>query len=279
MSHPEKWRETVDPFSLEYHAFRPTEVLGYPHAGNDVFHVKGLYHGGELRAYVKAARQVGADIENEVAVLSELSSAVFPTVLDCGFGKPAFSVTAELPGERLSTILDRDGGRSSLSYMAEYGAQLALLHRLTPRAAAVKDRKFFHAPSDALLGSLGLEPLKSYFAQSPQGGERCFCHGDFHYANVLWVDRRISGILDFELAGYGVREFDIAWAMFRRPGQKFLTTRREQEEFLYGYSQFGRYDRASVDSCMARCYVYFLQFSREDAEYCDYVRDWLAGCI
>ena len=41
--HPAKWRETIDPFELDYHHFRLTEILGYPHAGNDVFHAKGIY--------------------------------------------------------------------------------------------------------------------------------------------------------------------------------------------------------------------------------------------
>lgn len=31
--HPAKWRETIDPFELDYHHFRLTEILGYPHAG------------------------------------------------------------------------------------------------------------------------------------------------------------------------------------------------------------------------------------------------------
>lgn len=29
MKHPDKWRETVDPFSLPYRHFQLTEVLGY----------------------------------------------------------------------------------------------------------------------------------------------------------------------------------------------------------------------------------------------------------
>ena len=276
MIHPEKWRETVDPFSLPYHAFRPTEVLGWPHAGNDVFHVKGLYHGSEVRAYVKAARQQGADIENEVRILSQLSSAVFPTVLDHDFGGTPFSVTAELPGERLSAIVGGNGDLRSLAYMEEYGAALAKLHRLSPRAEEVKDRRFFHAPPDELLSSLGLSSLAPYLAQPPQSRVRCFCHGDFHYANILWEDRHISAILDFELAGYGDRDFDIAWALFRRPGQQFLKTDAEREAFLYGYSQYGTYDRAAVDLHMARCLVLFLSFSREDAEYEAWVRARLA---
>lgn len=57
MKHPDKWRDTVDPFTLPYKKFEPLEILGYPHAGNDVFHVKGRCNGREICAYIKAARQ------------------------------------------------------------------------------------------------------------------------------------------------------------------------------------------------------------------------------
>ena len=67
--HPDKWRNTIDPFTLNYHNFRLVEVMGYPHAGNDVFHVKGVYNNEEITAYIKVARQKGAAIENEVAIL------------------------------------------------------------------------------------------------------------------------------------------------------------------------------------------------------------------
>ena len=53
--HPAKWRETIDPFELEYHHFRLTEILGYPHAGNDVFHAKGIYQQQETEGYIKVA--------------------------------------------------------------------------------------------------------------------------------------------------------------------------------------------------------------------------------
>ena len=47
MKHPDKWRDTVDPFTLPYKKFEPLEILGYPHAGNDVFHVKGATRTGQ----------------------------------------------------------------------------------------------------------------------------------------------------------------------------------------------------------------------------------------
>ena len=98
MKHPDKWRETIDPFSLTYKSFHPIEILGYPHAGNDVFHARGIYEGKEVRAYIKVARQKGAAIENEVAILSQLHSPIYPTVLDYGFaGTPGSGETVSVP--------------------------------------------------------------------------------------------------------------------------------------------------------------------------------------
>ena len=151
MKHPDKWRETIDPFSLTYKSFHTIEILGYPHAGNDVFHAMGIYDGKEVRAYIKVARQKGAAIENEVAILSQLHLPIYPTVIDYGFTGTPFSVTLELPGERLSTIVGENEMLESLSFMEEYGTTLARLHLLSISAEPVKDRRFFHAPPDELL--------------------------------------------------------------------------------------------------------------------------------
>ncbi|MBQ1409746.1 MAG: aminoglycoside phosphotransferase family protein [Oscillospiraceae bacterium] len=275
MKHPDKWRETIDPFSLPYKSFKPTEILGYPHAGNDVFYARGLFGGKEVKAYIKVARQKGAAIENEVAILSQFHSPIYPTVIDYGFDETTFSVTLELSGERLSVLVGENETLESLSFMEEYGASLARLHQLSVSARPVKDRRFFHSPPDELLNGLGLGEYKGFFANPPKDAVQCFCHGDFHYANILWDRHHISGILDFELSGIGNRDFDIAWAMFRRPGQKFMKTDVEQAAFLRGYQQLALCDHASIQYYMAQCYVYFLRFSGVDTEYCDYVRFWL----
>ena len=82
MVHPKQWRETCDPFALDYSNFQLNEILGYPHAGNDVFHVRGIANGYETTAYIKVARQNGAAIDNEVNILAQLDAPIFPKVLD-----------------------------------------------------------------------------------------------------------------------------------------------------------------------------------------------------
>lgn len=275
MQHPQKWRETIDPFSLPYRTFTPLEILGYPHAGNDVFHARGLYQGQEVRAYIKVARQKGAAIHNEVALLAQPGIPHGPKVIDFGLADTPFSVTLELPGERLSVLLKENPGMNLRPYLREYGRTLAELHRLTPDAPAVADRRFFHAPAPELCQKLGLDGLTDYFSCPPENQMRCFCHGDFHYANVLWLEGHISGILDFELSGYGNRDFDIAWTIFCRPGQQFLQTPEEAEAFLSGYGELGDYDPGAVRFYLAQIGVYFLSFCGEDEAYCRRLRAFL----
>lgn len=274
--HPEKWRETCDPFCLTYHDFQLTEVLGYPHARNDVFHVRGLHHGEPVTAYIKVARHDPVALARDVHILSQLDALIYPRVFDAGDSPVAFSVTEALPGIRLSVLLGENKGLESLEYMEEYGAALAQLHTLRLCAAQQADRRFHHRPPDELLIQLGLAFLKDFFAIAPPDSPQVFCHGDFHYANLLWDKGHISAILDFELAGYGNRDYDIAWAMFCRPGQRFLRTPEEQQLFLRGYSRHGEYNAEAVRYYMAQNYVYFLQSNDDAPEYCHYIRTWLA---
>lgn len=273
--HPAKWRETCDPFALPYRRFTPVEILGYPHARNDVFHVRGLCQGKEVTAYIKVARQKESAIERDVALLSQLGAPVYPKVLDAGQAPVSFSVTEAMPGSRFSVILGENKDLASLAYMEEYGAALAQLHHLTPEAPPQAERRFHHRPPKELLDKLALNHLNAWFDRPPRGHRTGFCHGDFHYANLLWQDGHISAILDFELAGYGDQDFDIAWAMFRRPGQRFLRTPEEERLFLQGYARYGTFDPQAVRYYMAQSYVYFLEFSDDDPEYCAYIRAWL----
>lgn len=273
--HPDKWRNTIDPFTLNYHNFRLTEVIGYPHAGNDVFHVKGIYNSEEITAYIKVARQKGAAIENEVAIMRQFDLPIIPHILDADFSEHPFSITSDMPGLRLSNIVGYNDDLASLEYMEEYGETLGKIHNSKVSANPVADRRFFHIPAGEMLDKLDLHFLKAYFANKPTEIATVFCHGDFHYANLLWSDHHISGILDFELSGYGNRDFDIAWSLIRRPGQRFLKTDQEQNLFLSGYAKHGEYNISNIHYYMAQIYVYFMNSCSDDEEYCKYIREWL----
>lgn len=122
--HPQKWRETCDPFSFPFQRFQLGEVLGYPHAGNDVFYVRGEYDGREVLAYLKAARRKDAALKREAEVLSQLDGDIYPRVLEADWEQGTFLLTQALPGQRLSVIAGENEDLRSLSYMEAYGEAL-----------------------------------------------------------------------------------------------------------------------------------------------------------
>ena len=265
MKFPEKWRETVDPFQLQFDSFQLTEVLGYPHAGNDVFYAKGIYCGKETDVFIKVNRQLGADVQNEIQVLKQLDLPILPQIIDYN-PDMTYRVSVALHGERLSTILGDNSDLQSMDYLSSYGKMLAILHNTTGQFSPVKDRKFFHIPSVEYFqqNNLSLDVRNFLVENQPQTINKCFCHGDFHYANILWQDKQISGILDFELSGIGNKEFDIAWAIILRPGQKFLREPQELDEFLRGYSQLGTYNRQYVNYYMVQIYCWFFAIGNDE---------------
>jgi aminoglycoside phosphotransferase (APT) family kinase protein len=249
MKQPDKWRETMDPFSLHFNNFQLKEILGYPHAGNDVFHVQGIGNDGqETRAFLKVERQKTGDIEREVLIIKELDFSILPTIIDYSFDKPKFILTKEAEGERLSFILGDNLNMESIKYMEDYGKLLAKIHNIQVDSFPVKDREFV-LPHEFYVENK-LEYVEKYLFETKVKDTRCFIHGDCHYANILWKDYKVSCLLDYELSGYGSREYDLAWALILRPGQKFLKTKKERKIFLESYSRYHNYSKEALDYYM-----------------------------
>lgn len=265
MMFPNKWRETIDPFTLNFKNFILKEILGYPHAGNDVFYVKGIYNNEETYAFIKVNRQKGADVKNEIEVLNKIHLDNTPIIIDYD-KEMTFRVSIALTGERLTQILTDNTNFESLEYLEKYGKKLGEIHLITGDFNNVKDRRFFHIPSKEYFEENGLDlSIYEYLnSNKPEVINYCFCHGDFHYANILWENKHISGILDFELAGIGNKEFDIAWAIILRQGQKFLRDSIEIETFLKGYKSINSCNYNYVKYYMILIYVWFYEFSDEE---------------
>ena len=107
----------MDPHELPLRRFAVREVLGYPHAGNDVFQVTGIYGGQEVEAYIKVARQQGADLRNEIQTIQALNNSLCPQILDYDERDWSFVVTLAKSGERLSAIVGENSRMESMVYM------------------------------------------------------------------------------------------------------------------------------------------------------------------
>lgn len=260
MKQPDKWRETIDPFSLSFTNFHLKEILGYPHAGNDVFHVRGTdKKGKETTAFLKVERQKTADIEREVLIINKLDFPFLPTIIDYSFEGAKYILTKEAEGERLSYILGDNKNMESLKYMEAYGELLAKIHSVSIQAPAVKPRDFT-LPHEFYIDNK-LEYIEEYLLEIKIEDTKCFIHGDCHYANILWKDCKVSCLLDYELSGCGSREYDLAWALILRPGQKFLRTEKEREVFLKSYNRYHDFSKEAFDYYMVLFGIYFYKIS------------------
>lgn len=274
MNQPKKWKETIDPFSIPFNNFKLLEILGYPHARNDVFYAKGIYDNKEILCFIKYASKKDSNLLKEYDTISKLNFNFLPTIIDYDKnGK--FLVTKEMPGERLSYILATSTD-TPMDYMFEYGKTLAQIHISQIKSEPVEHRKFFNIPTPDYLKQYNIDFLSEFFENyKPNRITKCFCHGDFHYANILWQNKKISAVLDWELSGIGNKEFDIAWAIINRPSQTFLKTDKEVKEFLKGYKSISPCNNDYVKYYMILIYSHFISLNHKDLKYQTFVKKWL----
>lgn len=268
MKYPDKWRQTIDPFRLNFNNFKLQEVLGYPHAGNDVFYVRGTdKQGQEIGGFLKVERQKTADIKREVSIIKQLSWPIVPTIIDYSLEDPRYVLTKEIEGNRLSWILGDNKNMESLDYMEAYGELMARIHGLEVQSKPVKPRDFALGHDFYLENKL--EDIERYLSASKIQDTKGFIHGDCHYANILWDGYRVSGLLDYELSGYGSREYDLAWALIPRPGQKFLKTEKERTLFLKSYERYHKFSQEAFNYYMVLFAMFFYRVSlvQRDEEY------------
>ena len=273
MQQPKKWKETIDPFSIRFNNFKLQEVLGYPHARNDVFYCKGVVDAHETLCFVKYASKKDSNVAKEIATIKALDFDFLPEIVD--HDNKTFVVTKEIVGERLSYLLQTTNDKS-IDYMFEYGKTLAKIHLTNLDCSKVAPRSFFDLPTLDYLKEYDLDFVYPYLCDNkPQKVNQCFCHGDFHYANVLWKDKKIVGVLDWELSGIGNKEFDVAWAIINRPGQKFLKTDKEVKEFLKGYKSLIKCNVKNVQYYMTLIYCHFISVDKNNQQYQNFVKKWL----
>ena len=76
-----------------------------------------LYCGQEVEAYIKVARQQGADLRNEIQTIQALNNSLCPQILDYDERDWSFVVTLAKPGERLSAIVGENSRMESMAYL------------------------------------------------------------------------------------------------------------------------------------------------------------------
>lgn len=273
-----KWRElSLDPFKIPFTNFKLIKILNYLPAGNDVIECLCDFNGQNKKVFIKIERSKMADFTSELQTITTLTKEGYysktPQIIESGiYENKKYIVLSKITGLRLSKILSKAENTSKKKeYLEKYGHELALLHTIPKdHFKDAKQRiinyipKLEHYQSFDDFINFYIEYLKK---EEPSLEFNSFIHGDFHYANILWRKEQISGVLDYEYSGYGLKEQDIAWALVLRPGQKFMNNIEDIKSFLTGYNQLGTYDNKKLKWCLINAYCHFYLMNKDNKEY------------
>lgn len=234
---------------------------------NDVFFCTGEFEGKPQALYVKAARSSNSSLANERAVLDRLVSTSIrvPRVLWHDSSTREVLVLEALPGVILwdlidprRTMFDR---AKSLFYLHAYGECLAQIHALSIAWPPQRRPALYSLIGEENVADDRFQRLVAWLRSRPRAcDDRTFVHGDFNTASVLFRDGAISGVVDWEFAGSGWREYDLAWVLRSRTA--FLNTPAEREAILSGYRVHSAYDPDALRHCEVLNYLHFAYWSR-----------------
>lgn len=271
-----KWRDlAIDPFSIDFKKIELKEIISYPPAGNDVIECHCIYNNQLIKAFIKIERSKMANFTIEVEHLKILNHfnycSLIPQVYETGvIDNKSYIVLESLDGDRLSDLLKYNKNISKEDYLFKYGLSLAHLHSIpTKKFKVAKKRIINDIPSqDNYDIDDFISPIIKYLEENkPKFNNDTFIHGDFHYANILWKDGEVSGILDWEYSGKGFKEQDIAWSCVLRPTQHFMDNIDDIKIFIKGYLEIGTFDWNNFKWCLLNAYCHFFLMNIDNDKY------------
>lgn len=278
-----KYRElTIDLFSIQYKNIKLKKIISYPPAGNDVVEAIVDIKNKEENVYIKFERSKMANFETEYKHLKLLSDInIFPKVIEFGsVNDKKYIILEKIEGNRLSDIFKQDR-KDKETYLKEYGKTLSQIHNIQNRGFD----KAFQRPinevpknyknSDEFSGKI----IKYLEENKIEKDNKTFIHGDFHYANVLFKNQKVNGIIDLEYSGLGFKEQDIAWALILRPGQKFMDNIDDINLFLEGYRSKSDFEYDKFKWCYINGSIHFYLMNYENEEYKQKIRKLIEKII
>jgi len=176
-------------------------------------------------------------------------------------GEPCLLMTA-LPGRPLLEPIDPS------AYAEQLATTLARLHNIEPMGLAASDpHGYDERRVDGWIRDPALAAAVKQAIADPSF-QPVFIHGDYQALNVLWRDQRLSGVVDWTVAGSGRRETDVGLC---RAALAILVSAEAAETFLRRYeAEAGvRIDpRADLRALMSHGHSWFgfLAKQRRDAD-------------
>lgn len=278
-----KYRElTIDLFSIQYKNIKLKKIISYPPAGNDVVEAIADIKNKEENVYIKFERSKMANFETEYKHLKLLDDInIFPKVIEFGsINGKNYIILEKIEGDRLSDIFKQDKKDKNL-YLKEYGKTLSQIHNIQNRGFdKAFQRPINETPKNYKNSDEFSEKIIKYLEENKiEKDNKTFIHGDFHYANVLFKNKKVNGIIDLEYSGLGFKEQDIAWALILRPGQKFMDNIDDINLFLDGYRSKSDFEYDKFKWCYINGSIHFYLMNYENEEYKQKVRNLIEKII
>jgi aminoglycoside phosphotransferase (APT) family kinase protein len=233
---------------------------------NDVYLCTGRWAGRTSEVHVKVAKQPKHCLANERAILEALApgSIPVPRVLWYGETGRAVLVLESIAGRMVWDHIDPrrehyEQGKT-LAYLRAYGECLGRIHAAPLAWAPQKRLRLEGLVGEENLTEAHFMGLVSWLERhAPPKREQVFVHGDFNTSNVLFQAGAPSGVLDWEFAGSGWREYDLAWTLRARTA--FLGSQAERDAVLEGYREHSQYDPEALRWCEVLNYLHFAHWN------------------
>jgi len=279
MDYSKKFRELViDPNLIPFSNWKIDSILEFYHAGNDVLHCLGT----DNKHYIlKLSRHSDSNFSNHALISKILIDFGWENIQPCieygCFNSIEYLVLPFRTGFRLSQ--NEEFYRSNeKEFCRIFGESIHEIHQLKINVSSIKPRKF-HKIND-YSKNINVENINKWLIDNAVNHEyNCFIHGDHHNANVLWNNVNISYILDWELAGIGNRDFDLAWSIHPRPSQSIFYSKVEEDAILNSYAKFGEFSYHNYKYYKVLIISHFLSFANNDLQYIKWAKEELNKLI
>ena len=95
-----------------------------------------------------------------------------------------------------------------------------------------------------------------------------FAHGDYQMGNVLINGTDVAAVIDWEFAGQGIKEMDIAWAVTVRQNCDIYLDEKDVNAFVSGYLSVNSINKKALRWYRVKCLLFFYEMVEgEDEEY------------
>lgn len=243
---------------------------------NNVFYCRGMFRNRQVAAYIKVSRDSSGNLGHERDVIARVTSTDIPVARVLGYSATLREalVLEELPG---SVIWDHIDPRRrlynrdmALLHLQAYGECLGRIHSLPAEGPGHRRPRLYGLMGEEDIPEGRFQWLVAWLRRLvPKNVNQTFVHGDLNTASVLVHEGQVSGVIDWEFAGLGWREYDLAWLLRARTA--FLGTAEEREAVLQGYSRHASYDPEVLRYCEVLNYLHFAGWCRtNEPEYTEF---------